>query len=202
MNRTAELVRRLAEGDEIARAELIASLLPDAERYAHYAARRYRVDSEELVSEAQLRLIETIDRYDPAHESGYSVRAWVFVGVTLSLKRWALRERTRQDRHVSLDGPIDGMWLSDHEFTPDEWLSDHEFIPDELRVEPDLDELRMTLDAAQVAGVLDDRDRAMLDALRAGHTLREIGEAMELSYERVRQRTNRAAGRVKGWGGC
>jgi RNA polymerase sigma-B factor len=104
------LIRYHRHGDESAREELVARLLPLARRMA----RRYRRSGEpldDLVQVATLGLIKAIDRFDPARESAFS--SYAVPTMLGELKRyfrdngWAVHvPRGMQERVMRVDSAM------------------------------------------------------------------------------------------------
>ena len=104
------LIRYHREGDQAAREELVARLLPLARRMA----RRYRRSDEpldDLVQVATLGLIKAIDRFDPARETAFS--SYAVPTMLGELKRyfrdngWAVHvPRGMQERVMQVDNAV------------------------------------------------------------------------------------------------
>jgi RNA polymerase sigma-B factor len=104
------LIRYHRHGDEAAREELVARLLPLARRMA----RRYRRSDEpldDLVQVATLGLIKAIDRFDPARETAFS--SYAVPTMLGELKRyfrdngWAVHvPRGMQERVMQVDAAV------------------------------------------------------------------------------------------------
>ncbi len=71
---TEQLLARARAGDEAARSQLFASVLPRLRRWAHgrlpLGARAYR-DTEDLVQSAMLKALDHLQEFEPRHEDAF-----------------------------------------------------------------------------------------------------------------------------------
>lgn len=208
-----QLLQREEEREIAARARredsgAIETLVRTNMTFVVHVAKRFRdrgVPFEDLVAEGSVGLMKAIRRFDPGNGTRFTTYAgfWIRKAIidalmtrprVVHLPRYAREKGRAFPREVSLDAPVTGMGaatlgerlLDTHGRPPIEALSERE---EQRRLR------KLVLD-------LTPREQAILAerfGLHGGavRTLNEVGAAMGLSKERVRQIESGALGRLR-----
>jgi RNA polymerase primary sigma factor len=182
----------LARGIQTGCARCLDALVRSNLPFVLKVARQYRgrgVLMEDLVAEGNLGLLEAARRFDPGRGTKF-----------ITYAMWWIRKRILQAFHDR--APLPGIHLS-LDWAPDHHASLLDRLPDPAAVHPELALLgradRQVVRAALAR--LTHRERHVL-SLRYGLdgeaalTLKEAGERVRLSRERIRQIETRALGRL------
>jgi RNA polymerase sporulation-specific sigma factor len=197
-----DLVRRSQEGDERARDECIRRNTPLAIRLAHRHGMSFH-DTEDLIQMGLIGLDKAITDYDP--DRGASFVTYAQPKMRAEMGHWRRRQGlVMVPRQIQYDRTVGRVRLMKNkkvhrshelamrraEFALEPTIpieatdADVSLIPDHdpLELDEQIKELRTAV------ATLDDREREILfRRFREGHLLRQIGDDLELSKERVRQ---------------
>lgn len=139
----------------------------------------------ELISEGNVSLMRAVEKFD--YSRGFKFSTYATWAIKKNHARWFVAEVKRRDRFRT---------------TPDEMLADEP----ELRADPHVQEIAQENRKTQIDKILvglDDRERGIITSRfglgpsQDSKTLKEVGEELGVSKERIRQLERRALGKLR-----
>lgn len=188
----AELIRRLDEGDEQVKSQLIERNL----RLVVYIARRFEntgVGIEDLISIGTIGLIKAINTYQPAKNIKLATYASRCIENEILMH---LRKTTNLKSEVSFDEPLNTDWDGNELLLSDILGTESDLVM--KPIEEDVDR-KLLSDAL---GRLEDRERHII-TLRFGlegqrsHTQKEVADSLGISQSYISRLEKRIIARLK-----
>jgi RNA polymerase sigma factor (sigma-70 family) len=146
---------------------------------------RFRDDA---MQECYLMMLEVVESYDPAHESGAKFATYLYRGLRLKLMRWVRKQKliyhSKKDlefTNVGLKTAYDPMFGMSHDIV--------EFIERE-EIEYKAEQVRSVMKRMKV------RERLILNRRGEGASLRTIGKEIGISSEGTRQAFDKAKAKL------
>ena len=188
----AELIRRLEEGEESVKSQLIERNL----RLVVYIARRFEntgVGIEDLISIGTIGLIKAINTYQPAKNIKLATYASRCIENEILMH---LRKTTNLKSEVSFDEPLNTDWDGNELLLSDILGTESDLVM--KPIEEDVDR-KLLSDAL---GRLEDRERHII-TLRFGlegqrsHTQKEVADSLGISQSYISRLEKRIIARLK-----
>ncbi|WP_297289958.1 RNA polymerase sporulation sigma factor SigE [uncultured Flavonifractor sp.] len=188
----AELIRRLDEGDEQVKSQLIERNL----RLVVYIARRFEntgVGIEDLISIGTIGLIKAINTYQPSKNIKLATYASRCIENEILMH---LRKTTNLKSEVSFDEPLNTDWDGNELLLSDILGTDSDLVM--KPIEEDVDR-KLLSDALEK---LEDRERHII-TLRFGlesqrsHTQKEVADSLGISQSYISRLEKRIIARLK-----